>query len=305
MASSSLMENLSHEFATAAEQAGRSVVAVQARHRMTSSGIQWREGVVVTADHGVRREDDVQVILGPGKSVSATVSGHDPSTDLAVLKLQDQAGLALPEVADTAALKLGHLVLALGRSWRGHLVASAGMVGGLSGEWRAWRGGKLDQHVRLDLTLYPGFSGGPLVTALGKVAGINTSGLSRGRAVTIPISTVNRVVDELLEKGHIARPYLGLAMQPVAIPEALREKLKLQPGTGLLVIHVEPGSPADQGGVLLGDVLTEIQGKPLEDMDNIQELLASARIGETLAVSAIRGGAVVGISIKLGERPRR
>ena len=303
MASSSLMENLSNELAAAAEQAGRSVVAVQARHRMSSSGIQWRKGVVVTADHAIRREEEIRVLLGPEKAVTATVAGRDPSTDLAVLKLEDQ--LAVPEFGDTASLRLGNLVLALGRSRRGHVVASMGIIGGVAGEWRSWRGGKLEQHVRLDLNLYPGFSGGPLITAQGKVVGINTSGLSRGRAVTIPVATVNRVVDELLEKGHIARPYLGLAMQPVAIPEALRGKLKSETTTGLLVIHVEAGGPADKAGVLLGDVLIALQGKPLEELDTIQDLLGSAKAGEKIAIAAIRGGAAVQFAVTLGERPAR
>ena len=303
MASSSLMENLSNEFAAAAEQAGRSVVAVQARHRMSSSGIQWRKGIVVTADHAIRRDDEIRVLLGPEKALTATVAGRDPSTDLAVLKLEDQ--LALPEFGDTASLRLGNLVLALGRSRRGHVVASVGIIGGVAGEWRTWRGGKLEQHVRLDLNLYAGFSGGPLVTAQGKVVGINTSGLSRGRAVTIPVATVNRVVDELLEKGHIARPYLGLAMQPVAIPEALRGKLKSETTTGLLVIHVEAGGPADKAGVLLGDVLIALQGKPLEELDTIQDLLGSAKAGEKIAIAAIRGGAAVQFAVTLGERPAR
>lgn len=303
MASSSLMENLSNEFAAAAEQAGRSVVAVQARHRMSSSGIQWRKGVVVTADHAIRREEEIRVLLGPEKAVTATVAGRDPSTDLAVLKLEDQ--LALPEFGDTASLRLGNLVLALGRSRRGQVVASMGIIGGVAGEWRSWRGGKLEQHVRLDLNLYAGFSGGPLITAQGKVVGINTSGLSRGRAVTIPVATVNRVVDELLEKGHIARPYLGLAMQPVAIPEALRGKLKSETTTGLLVIHVEAGGPADKAGVLLGDVLIALQGKPLEELDTIQDLLGSTKAGEKIAIAAIRGGAAVQFAVTLGERPAR
>ena len=166
-------------------------------------------------------------------------------------------------------------------------------------------GGRLDPHLRLDLNLYPGFSGGPLVTGQGKIVGVNTSGLSRGRAVTIPVSTVNLVVDELLEKGHIARPYLGLAMQPVAIPDALRGNLKSGTATGLLVVHVEPGSPADKAGVLLGDVLTELHGKTLEEMENVQELLGSARIGESLATKLIRGGSLVQLSITLSERPAR
>jgi S1-C subfamily serine protease len=222
---------------------------------------------------------------------------------LAVLRLEQTGGLGIPDFSDS--LKLGHLVLALGRSWRGSLVASAGIVGGLSGELCTRRGGRLDQHVRLDLNIYPGFSGGPLVTTRGNVAGINTSGLSRGRAVTIPVATVNRVVDELLERGHIARPYLGLAMQPVGIPEAMRRKLKPETTTGLLVVHVEPGGPAEKAGVLLGDVLTEVQSKPLEDVDQIQELLLSAKVGDTFSATAIRGGELTQLSIKLEDRPTR
>ena len=305
MASTSLMETLSTELAAAAEQAGQSVVAVQARHRMTSSGIQWRKGVVVTADHAIRREEDIHVLIRPGQSVTATLAGRDSSTDLAVLKLKDESALSLPEFADSSTLKLASLALALGRSRRGHLVASMGVVGGLAGEWRTPRGGKLDLHLRLDLNLYPGFSGGPLVTTQGKVAGINSSGLSRGRAITIPVATVNRVVDELLEKGRIARPYLGLAMQPVAIPEALRAKLKPAGSSGLLVMHVEAGGPADKAGILLGDVLTSLQGNPLEQLEAVQDLLYSARVGEKVAVTAIRGGNLVQLSLTLGERPGR
>jgi S1-C subfamily serine protease len=140
----------------------------------------------------------------------------------------------------------------------------------------------LDQHIQLALELYPGFSGGPLVNAPGKVVGINTRGLSRGRGVTIPLATVNRVVDELLEKGHIARPYLGHAMQPVAVPESLRGKIAASASSALLVVHVEPSGPADKAGILLGDVLTELQGKAVEDTGDIQQLLGSAKVGDTV-----------------------
>lgn len=306
----SVLENLSNELAAAAEQVGPSVVAVQARHRIGASGIQWRKGVIVTADHAIRREEDVRVLLSPEKAATATIAGRDPSTDLAVLRIEDQPGLRVPEAADTGSLNLGNLVLALGRSRRGSVVASMGIVGGIAGEFRSWRGGKLEQHVRLDLNLYPGFSGGPLVNAQGKVVGVNTSGFSRGgfsggRPLTIPVATVNRVVEELLQKGHIARPYLGLAMQPVAIPEALRSKAKLEAETGLLVVHVEAGGPADKAGVLLGDVLTAVQGEPLEELESIQDALVSAKVGEKISASAIRAGAPVEISVTLGDRPHR
>src|SRR5262249_40103078 len=202
-------------------------------------------------------------------------------------------------------VKLANFVLALGRTRSGNLVASSGIVGGLSGDWRTWRGGQVDQSIRLDLVLYPGFSGGPLVDVEGEVIGVNTKGLARGRAVTIPVSTVNRSVDELLEKGHIARPYLGLAMQPVAIPEKLHGKLKSAATSGLMVLHVETGGPADKAGIVLGDVIVELRGKPILDTENLWDLLASAKVGESVDIAVIRGGVLSQISVTLGERPAR
>jgi S1-C subfamily serine protease len=299
------LQTLSNDLATAAEIVGPSVVAVHAQHRIPSSGIQWRKDVIVTVNHGIRRSEDISVLLGPGKSVPATLAGRDPATDLAVLKLSVAATPPPPEVFDASGVKLANLVLALGRSWRGNLVASFGIVGGLSGEWRTWHGGKLDHHIRLDLELYSGLSGGPLVNAQGKVVGINTSGVARGRAVTIPSSTVNRVVDELLEKGHIARPYLGLAMQPVAIPESLRAKLKSGATGGLIVVHVEPSGPADRAGILIGDVLVELQGKSLESLESIQQILSSAKVGDKIPATVLRGGSPTELAITLQDRPTR
>jgi S1-C subfamily serine protease len=300
----SVIASFSQELATAAEQVGSSVVTVQTRHRVPSSGIHWRKGVVVTANHTVRREDDINVLIHGGKRVSAKLAGRDPGTDLAILKF-DEADLPVPRFGDPANLKLANFVLALGRARFGNLVASAGIIGGLGSEWRTWRGGRIDQSIRLDLALYPGFSGGPLVSVDSTVLGLNTNGFGRGRAVTIPVSTINRTVDELLEKGHIARPYLGIAMQPVAIPEALRGKLKSAAEGGLVVLHVEPGGPADKAGIVLGDVIVELQGKPALDTEHVQDVLASAKVGQKIGTTIIRGGVPVVLSIALGERPAK
>jgi len=302
---SSVLSNISQELAALAERVGPSVVAVQGLHRFASSGVLWRKNVVVTAAHTVAREQDTIVLLHQGKRVKAKLAGRDPGTDIAALRIEEDTSGPLSELGDSSAAKLGNLVLALARSRRGSVVASAGIIGGLSGEWRTWRGGRLDQNIRLDLALYSGFSGGALVGAEGKVLGMNTSGLDRGRAVTIPVSTVNRVLDELLEKGHIARPYLGIAMQPVAIPEGLRSKLKSSPSGGLMVLHVEPGGPADTAGIVLGDVIVELQGKPVLDTENMMDLLASTRVGDAVNATLIRAGNPVEISIKAGERPTR
>lgn len=300
----SVLESLSNDLAAAAEAVGGSVVAIYGRRWIPSSGIQWRKGVVVTANHTIRREEDITVVGEGGRPVKANLVGRDASTDLAILTLPEEPALRLAEFAENTAVRLGHIVLALGRSRSSNLVASAGIVGGRSGEWQPRRGGRVDQHIRLDLELYPGFSGGPLVNAAGKVVGINTRGLARGRGVTIPNSTVNRVIDELLEKGHIARPYLGLAMQPVAVPETLR---KVVPGaTGaLLVVHAETSGPAEKAGVLLGDLLTELQGKKVEDTDDVQDLLASLKVGETVNATLLRGGTPIKVAIEVEDRPAR
>jgi serine protease DegQ len=301
----SVLASFSQELAAATEQAGPSVVAVHARHRVPSSGIHWRKGIVVTANHTVRREDDITVLIQGGKRVSAKLAGRDSGTDLAVLKFEQEGASAIPQFADSSTLKLANFVLALGRTRFGNLVASAGIIGGLGGEWRTWRGGRIDQSIRIDLALYPGFSGGPLIDVDGNVLGLNTNGFGRGRAVTIPVSTVNRVVDELLDKGYIARPYLGIAMQPVAIPETLRAKIKSSVAGGLMVLHVETGGPADKAGIVLGDVIVELQGKPVLDTERIQDLLASAKVNEKLATTVIRGGTPLELPITLGERPTK
>ena len=299
----SILETISSEFASAAEKVGSSVVAVHARRWMPTSGIEWKKGVVVTVHHGVQRDEDIKVLLDGGRVVSAKLAGRDPSTDIAVLRIEEGSSGAT-QLGDSTSLRLGHLVLALGRTRRGDLVASSGIVGGISGEWRNRRGGQLDQHIRLDLALYPGFSGGPLLNARGEVVGINTRGLAHGRAVTVPVATVNRVVEELLDKGHVAQPYLGIAMQPVEVPENMRSKLPAETRVGLLVMHVENGAPAEKAGVLLGDVLFEVSGKAVEHVDTIQASLATAKIGDVLRIRVIRAGEVKPVSITLGERSR-
>jgi S1-C subfamily serine protease len=270
---------------------------------MPTSGIEWKKGVVVTVHHGVQRDEDIKVLLDGGRTVSAKLAGRDPSTDIAVLRIEEVSS-GEPPLGDSTSLRLGHLVLALGRTRRGDLVASNGIIGGISGEWRNRHGGQLDQHIRLDLALYPGFSGGPLLNARGEVVGVNTRGLGHGRAVTLPVATVNRVVEELLEKGHIARPYLGVAMQPVEVPENMRSKLPSETRVGLLVMHVENGGPAEKAGVLLGDVLFEVVGKTVEHVDAIQDSLAIAKIGDVLQIRVIRAGEIKPVSITLGERAR-
>jgi S1-C subfamily serine protease len=300
---SSAIAKFSDELGSAAAQAGASIVTVFGRRGLPSSGVIWREGIVVTADHTIQREEEISVLTDDGKH-TARFAGRDPGTDLAVLKLE-ASGARPAELGDPAQLKLGNFVLALGRTRGGNLVASSGIIGGIGGGFRTWRGGRIDQSIRLDLNLYPGFSGGPLVSTEGKVLGINTSGLGRGRPVTIPVTTVERTVDELLKKGYIARPYLGVAMQPVRIPESTRGKLKSSPAGGLIVLHVESGGPADKAGIVLGDVIVELQGRPALDLRHIRGVLADSRIGDNFAVTILRAHETKELAIKLAERTPR
>jgi len=293
--------SLSTELAKAAEEVGKSVVCIQSQHRHAASGVVWQKGVIVTSNHTLTSEEPT-VIDSQGRSFTAKLAGQDPTTDLAVLKIAEDAEINPASIGEASDLRIGHLVLALGRTRRGNLVASSGIASGLMGAWRTWRGGEIDQFIRPDLVLYAGFSGGPLVNATGRVVGINSSGMRRGAPITIPSSTVSRVARELLEKGHIARPYLGMAMQAVALPSELRNKLNLFNASGALIIHVAPDGPAASARLMLGDILTAIKGNTVEDTDDVQLQLGKSRVGESVVVSFIRGGERLEASVELGDR---
>jgi S1-C subfamily serine protease len=290
--------SLSNDLAAAVERAAPAVVAVHAR-RLPSTGIHWRPGIVVTAEHTVRTAEDITVTMADGRSLPAVLAGRDPGTDLAVLRVAD-AGSVVASPGDDAALRVGHMVLAVGYGPR----ASWGVISALGPRWRSARGGDIDRLVRLDLVLYPGFSGGPLVDAAGRVVGLNTSGLAHETRLALPVTLVKRVTDELLRKGHVSRGYLGLGMQPVRLPEAFHTQSGLGPG-GLIVVMVEPSGPAARAGVLLGDVLVALDGAPVGDLDDVQARLGSDRVGVEIPAVVLRGGVRADLRITVGEQPRR
>jgi S1-C subfamily serine protease len=292
---------LSDDLAAAVERAGRSVVAIHARRRIPSSGVVWRSGAIVTASHTVTRDEDITLTLPDGHTAPAVLAGRDETTGLAVLRT-DAPGLAPAERADPGALRAGNLVLALGRPGTA-LTASLGVVSAVGEEWRTWQGGRIDQFVRLDIAIYDGFSGGPLVEAGGHILGINTSGLARGMPLTIPGTTVDRVADQVLAGGRLDRGYLGLASQPVRLPEGLRQSLRLAGDFGLVVVNVEPGGPADRGGVLLGDILIALDGAPVSDPRDVLAALTPGHVGRAIPVRVLRGGQPTELSITVGARP--
>ena len=291
----SVLAGLSHDLSSTVEQVGRSVVAVNARRRIPSSGVVWRPGVVVAASHTISRDEDIGITLPSGRTATATLAGRDPTTDLAVLRLEDAAGPPV-ERGDDADLQVGRLVLALGRPGPA-VTASLGIISAVGGEWRTWQGGRVERFVRLDLAIYDGFSGGPLVEAGGKVLGLNTSGLARAMALALPTSTVDRVTDQLLATGRVRRGYLGLAVQPVRLPEPL--------GLGLVVVKLESGGPAEGAGLLLGDILTALDDRDLADPGDILAALGGERVGKPVEVRLLRGGEPRTIAVTVGERPAR
>jgi len=298
------LQALSHDLIQAVEQISRSVVAVNGRRHLSSSGVYWRDGIIVTAAHTIRRTEDISVILSSGQIVASSFAGADPTTDLAVVKINSEE-LSIPRFGDTAQLQVGHLVLAVGRGAQRGLNATLGMIGVLSDAWHTWRGGLIDQFIGLDLALHPGAAGGPLVDAHARLLGINTSGLSRNIALAIPVSTVNRVVERLLKNGQISRGYLGLGMQPVPLPEELKTAFKLPADSGLIVVTVDPEGPGGKAGVLFGDVIVSLEGSAVAGLRDLQTFLEPEAVGKTIEVSLIRGGQPAKVNVTIGERKRK
>lgn len=298
----STLLGLSNNLADAVESAGRSIVAVNARRHGPASGVHWKSGVIITADHVIEREENISVTLPSSETVPATLAGRDAGTDLAVLRVE---GLDMPvaQIGDAEELRVGHIVLAVARPGEHGLGASWGTVSAVAGPWRTWSGGQIDRLVRPDLTLYPGFSGGPLVDAHGHVAGINTSGLSRNMTLTVPASTVNRVTEQLLSKGRISRGYLGVAMQGVRLPENQVSRNKLAGDRALIVVSIENDGPAERAGMLVGDILVTLAGKPVSNMEGVQNALDPQSVGQTINATVLRGGNPLDVSLTVGERP--
>jgi serine protease DegQ len=296
---SGVLAALSDELASAVERAGSSIVRVDGRRRQPASGVVWAaDGVVLTADHVLEREEDLGVGLPDGTTAAARIIGRDPGTDLALLKAE---GSGLTAIEQGPAPKVGHLGLIVARPG-GTLETSIGVVSALGGPARTWRGGQLEGFIRTDAQFYPGFSGGPLVDTAGRMVGLATSHFSRGAGLAIPLETVRRVTTALLSHGRVRRGFLGLTSQPVALPEALRTKHGLSQESGLLVVGVESGGPAEQGGVMMGDVLVTLGGQAVKDTDDLRNLLGPERVGQATPTRVLRGGEPRDLTVTIGER---
>ena len=298
-------DTLSNQFAEVVEQTGKSVVAVHGGRRVAGSGIIWRPGIVVTASHMLRQTDGVEVTLADKSRHKVSFAGRDPGTDIAVLRLDKRDSGALELRFEASKLRVGQLILAVGRSTLGDLAAVAGIIARLGGSWQTWRGGTIDALVRPDVTLYPGQSGSVLVDSRGRALGMNTSALARAATITVPTTTVERVVNEILEHGGVFRPYLGLAMQPVSVPDELARKMKTEADSALMVMQVEPGSPSAEAGLMLGDIIISINAQPVSGIEYIQRALSAAKRGDSVELGYARGGQLASVKVKLADRPRR
>lgn len=297
------LATLSGEIAALVERGAPSVVAVNARRRSHSSGVHWRQGLVVTAEHSVRRDEAITVLPAGGAILEATLLGRDPGTDLALLKVD---GLAAPPAATAAgpAPRVGDIALIIGRSPNSGPNASAGIISAVSGPWRTWRGGNLDAYIRLGAAIFAGSSGGAVIDHRGMVTGIATSALSRVAGLSIPATTVNRVVDELLAHGAVPQAYIGVGLQPVPIPASFRSRLAIANTDGIMVLEVEQGGPADTSGILVGDIVFAIEGRGVASIEELQSLIGGKKGGTPVAARLIRGGELKEITLTIGERPR-
>jgi S1-C subfamily serine protease len=293
----SILRELSNALAGNIESLSPSIVRVEARKRLPATGIVWAsDGVIVTSSHAVR-DENIRVGLANGEVVPARLLGRDQTTDLALL--QAEASLVVPTWSDMDMVKIGHLVLAVGRPHR-DLQATLGIVSALGGSWRTPAGGKLTHYLQTDVVMYPGFSGGPLMDVEGHIIGLNTSGLIRGVSVAIPKTNLKTIAQDILQHGHVRRGYLGVAMQPVRLPVALAEKLGQE--TGLHIMSVEADSPAEAAGLVLGDTIVSFNGDSVSTIDALLAHLSGEVIGQTVPMQIIRGGELQTIEITVGEQ---
>jgi len=281
------------------DRAGGSIVAVHGGGRWSSSGIHWRSGVIVTAEEVLERDENIKLTLPGGRVADASLAGRDPTTDVAVLRFQPDG---LPVATTTeASLRAGHVVVAVGNH-DGAPLAALGIVALAGGAWHSVRGGTIDRLIRLDLALSPAAEGGALVDLQGRVIGMTVLG-PRRRALSIPSSTIDRTVDQLLARGHVFRGYLGAGLQPVK-QERRSNGLQASAGQrGVLVVSVDPHGPSARAGILVGDIVTAWNGQSIERVREIMRLLGPESIGSTVDLGLIRGGTPIALQVVIGERP--
>ena len=295
------LTNLSNQLADIVQAAAAWTVRVQARRGPAATGIALAPDLILTADHVVdpSREDAIRLGLADGSEVGGSLVGRDAATDIAILRVA--SGSLTPATGAASEPRPGALALVVGRPGS-QPNASLGLVVGLGGPTRTRRGGMLERFIQVDAVLYPGFSGGPLLDAEGKVLGMVTSGLGfGGPAIAIPWSVVTQVADTIQKHGKVPRGYLGVGSQPVTLSQQAKELTGGQE-RGLLVVQVAEGGPAAAAGVLQGDILVRLDGTSVGNADELQGLLGPDRVGSSVTASVVRGGELRELSVTVGAR---
>ena len=292
-----LLSTFSNQLADAVSAASPAVVQVQGRRR-PASGLVYADNVVLTTVRALGREDGLHVRRNDGQTLDAELAGWDPTTSLAVLRV---AGLdTKPLTPSAAAPRVGHLALAVARSWSNVITASAGIVSVIGGPLPTGRRRAIDQVIRTTAPMHDGFSGGAFLDTSGGLIGVATASAIRGLGIVIPAAIAWKTAATVLEHGSLKRGYLGLAGQPVALPESQRGAVGRE--NALLVVGVTAGSPAAAGGLLVGDVLLEFDGHHVEAPEELLDLLLGDRVGKSVALKVLRGGTVVELTVAVGER---
>jgi len=292
----------SKSLADAAEKAGSGTVMVMGRKRRPSSGIVYKPDLILTAEHTVHRDNEISVLLPDGAKASAEVAGRDPGSDLALLRIFGGEGKSAGVLQED--VRVGELVLAIGRPSPSGIETSLGVVSAIAGPVRTRRGGMVSTFIRTDAVPLPGFSGGPLVNANGDIIGMNTSGLTHGSLLTIPVKDAWKIAENLAEYGSIKRGYLGIRSQVVTLPKGANDVEQVQE-TGLLVVRVETDSPASESDLMVGDIITGVAGSPVRDHDDLFRHLVGDIVGQPVEVAVLRGGVSQMVKVLIAERPSR
>jgi S1-C subfamily serine protease len=299
---SEALVELSNALAQATQVAAAHLVAVHSGPRGSSSGIMWRAGLVVTADHALHHDEEIQLTLPNQRVVTATLAGRDATTDLAVLKCPE-ASTPVAAFGETASLAPGSLALFVGRTRVSGPVAALGVVSLAVAERKHWGGSVLAPYVRLDVGLQPTAVGGAVVDARGNVVGLATTRFARFGAVAVPVATVDRVTDVLLSHGHIPRGYLGVGLQPVRLPPDVFASGARRSKTATIVLDVAPAGPAHKSGILIGDLILSIEDNEIQHPGDVHSMLGPDSIGKTLSVHLARGGKIQQVQVAVAERP--
>lgn len=290
------IEALSTQLADRIAAAAPIVVGIQTARRPIS-GILWRPDVVVTSEQSLPKDTSgLQVVRG-GQTIAATLGGRDPTTNVAALKLATPLQATLPP-ADTA-LRVGNLVLVAGGDNGGNPTARLAMVHALGDAWNSMAGGRIDALIRLDTRLGVD-EGGPVLSLTGGLVGMSTSG-PRRRTIVIPTATIARVLDPLLAEGRIAKGWLGVGLQPVRIPDTLKQAAGQD--MGLIVVALSSGGPAETAGILPGDILLALDGTMFNQRGALSTALGADRVGQTATLRLLRGGAAQTLTVTIGAKP--